>query len=116
MNSGTLRSLADAAALKQDNDSLKFQLFARTMEMKQIAASLEHVALMSEADREKWAADHEENINQLLDVFMDDASSALEGLHLDPEAMKLSMEFMSTLKDTMNRLQSILNNNEDLLA
>ncbi|HYD34980.1 MAG TPA: hypothetical protein VD999_02840 [Vitreimonas sp.] len=90
------------------NDSIKFDLYIKTREIKQIAESLQQVMLMSKKDRQAWVKEHEPFVNQLLDTFMEDASSALDGLYLDNEALKMSMDFVMNLRDAINTLQGIL--------
>lgn len=108
MISGTLHSLSQAVMDDENNDSVKFNLFIKTNEIKQIIDSLQSVMLLPKKDREKWVTDHEEHVNRLLDTFMNDASLALDGLYLDNEALKLSMDYVTSLRDAMNTLHSIL--------
>ena len=51
---------------------------------------------------------NEHSTTELLDSFVQDASLALDGLYLDKEAMKLSMDFVIHLRDAMNALNSIM--------
>lgn len=96
------------------NDTLKFNLYLKTHEISQVVDSLKSILLMPKAERKQWASDHEESLTELLEDFMQDASLALDGLYLDNEAMKLSMEFVSQLRDAMNALNSIMRDTQKI--
>jgi len=88
--------------------AVKFGLYVKTREMKQLEESLKHILLLPKTEREVWLQDHEVLVNDLLESFVSDSTLALDGLQLDPEAMKLSVDFVTTLRDVMNTLRGIL--------
>lgn len=94
--------------------AVKFGLYVKTREMKQLEQSLKHILLLPKSEREVWLEDHEELVNELLESFVSDSTLALDGLQLDPEAMKLSVEFVTTLRDVMNTLRGILEDAQSL--
>lgn len=88
--------------------SLKFSLYVKTQEIKQIAENLERVLLMPRQERVDWVQEHQEMVQELLDSFVNDSVMALDGLQLDPEAMKLSVDFITNLRDAINTVQGIM--------
>ena len=108
-----LDSVPSITAFDFDNQAtapstLKFGLFVKTHKMKQLESSLKHIVLLPKDERDVWLKDHEELMNELLENFVQDSTLALDGLQLDPEATELSIEFVTTLRDVMNTLRSIL--------
>lgn len=88
--------------------SLKFSLYIKTQEIKQIAENLERIMLLPRQERVIWVQEHQEMVQDLLDSFMNDSVIALDGLQLDSEAMKLSVDFITNLRDAINTVQGIL--------
>jgi|GEM_PF-1062809 len=88
---------------------LKFGLFVKTQEIKQIDSSLRHILLLPKRDQRRWLEEHEEFVSDLLDNFVSDSTLALDGLQLDGEAMELSIEFVTVLRDVMNAIRSLFN-------
>ena len=94
--------------------AIKFGLFVKNQEIHQIEASLRHVTLMSNRDKQLWLSEHETFVNDLLDNFVEDSTLALDGLQLDGEALQLSIEFVSGLRNVMNTIRSLFNDNYHL--
>jgi hypothetical protein len=88
--------------------SIKFGLYVKTQEIKQVAENLERILLLPRQERVNWVNEHQEMVQSLLDSFVDDSVLALDGLQLDPEAMKLSVDFITNLRDAINTVQGIL--------
>ncbi len=88
--------------------SLKFGLYLKIREMTSFEASLRQAVLLPRQQRQKWLMEQEDFVNELLDSFIADSALALDGLHLDSEAMALSIEFVTKLRDVMNMLKSII--------
>jgi len=94
--------------------SVKFGLYVKTHEIKQLDSSLRQILLMPKLERQAWINEHEEVVNDLLDSFVSDSGMALEGLQLDSEALQLSIEFVTSLRDVMNTLRGIINESSTL--
>lgn len=94
--------------------AVKFDLYVKTREMKQLEQSLKHILLLPKSERQIWLQDHEELVNDLLESFVSDSTLALDGLQLDSEAMKLSVDFVTTLRDVMNTIRGILEDAQSL--
>lgn len=94
--------------------SLKFGLYVKTHEMKSLEETLQHVVVLSRSERQEWLLEHQDYVNDLLDSFISDSVLALDGLHLDSEAMELSIEFVTSLRDVMNMLRTIIDSTQTL--
>jgi hypothetical protein len=94
--------------------AVKFSLYVKTHEIKQLDSSLRHVLLMPVKDRQAWLEEHENFVNDLLEGFSNDSTMALDGLQLDPEALQLSIDFVTSLRDVMNTLRGILDDAQSL--
>jgi hypothetical protein len=92
----------------ENPESVKFNLYIKNEEIKAIYESLKHVMLLPKAQREDWVQVNQKIIHKLLQQFMDDSVLALNGADLeDPEGRKLSMEYVTGLRDTMNVIRGI---------
>lgn len=96
--------------------SVKFELYVKTHEIKQIGLSLEQIMLLPKKQRHAWVQDHETLVNEMLDNFLQDSALALDGLQLDGEAVQLSIEYVTALRDTMNTLRGILDEARSLAS
>jgi hypothetical protein len=85
----------------------KFGLYLKAHELQQARQLLETVQHFAPADRQAWLSDHEELVAQVIDGVVNDAAEALDGLHLDKETMKLSMDFVINLREMVNAFQHI---------
>src|SRR3990167_4486913 len=104
-NSGLHQAVASLLVGPQpdsETESIKFDLYVKAAEIKQIADSLENVVLLPEKKRKQWLESHEELIKDLMESFMDDSMLAMDGMYLDPEASKLSVELVSNMRNAMN--------------
>lgn len=89
-------------------EEVKFGLFVKTHETRQIAQTLEHIMLLPPNKRIKWAEEYHDFLDDLLDSFLDDSMLAMDGLQLDQEALNLSAELVTTIREVMTTLQAIL--------
>ncbi len=87
--------------------AVKFGLYVKTHEIKQIDQSLRHILLLPKKAQRQWLTDHEEYVTDLLDSFVSDSTLALDGLQLDGEALELSIEFVTVLRDVMNTIRGL---------
>lgn len=106
----------DMFAEQDSGDSLKFDLYVKSREIKQIVSSLQNVALLPAEKRQTWVDDHESMIVELMDSFMDDSILAMDGLQLDEEGMNLSVELVSNMRDAMNIINSIFSDHKQPLS
>lgn len=88
--------------------SLKFNLFLKAHELKEVSKVLENVLLLSEKERKIWAKDNGEVINQAIDSFVKDSNATLSELTFDEETLQLSKELVTSLRDTVDMVQDIL--------
>jgi len=96
--------------------TVKFSLYVKTHEIKQLDDSLRQVLLLSSQERQIWVGEHEGFVNELLETFVNDSNLALDGLQLDPEALQLSIDFVTSLRDVMNTLRGIIDDAQVLTS
>lgn len=93
---------------KASSGSAKFDLYLKSRELKEVSKILEQVLLLPTEQRELWVQENGELISEAVDTYIQDSSSALDGIALDPEMMELSKELVLSLRDTMDIIQGIL--------
>ncbi len=96
--------------------AVKFGLYVKTHEIRQIEESLRQVMLLPKTNQRRWLADHEGYISELLDSFVSDSTLALDGIQLDGEALELSIEFVTVLRDVMNTIRSLFSDRNTLTS
>lgn len=112
--------LSSTSALLEDHPSspsaVKFGLYVKTHEIKQLEESLRQVMLLPKKDQMAWLEEHETFVSNLLDSFVTDSTLALDGLQLDSEALQLSIEFVTVLRDVMNTIRSLFSDRTTLMS
>jgi hypothetical protein len=96
--------------------AVKFGLYVKTHEIRQIEQSLRQIMLLPKTRQRKWLTDHEAHLSELLDSFVSDSTLALDGLQLDGEALELSIEFVTVLRDVMNTIRSLFSDRTNLTS
>lgn len=89
-------------------NSLKFNLYLKTHELKEVSKILESVALLPEKERKAWAEEHGEMLNRALDSFVQASNETLSDLTMDEETLQLSKELILSLRDTVDMAHGIL--------
>jgi hypothetical protein len=97
-----------------NTDEVKFDLYLKIREIKQISGFLQKILLLTRDRRSIWLKENEDMVNQLMDSFLTDSTLALDGMQLDSEAMKMSVELMASLKNVFNILQTVVKDNKRL--
>ena len=101
---------------KNSPEVLKFDLFVKSREIKQIVGSLQQILLLPAKEKSTWIKMHEAMIGDLMDSFMDDSILAMDGLQLDQESMNLSVELVTHMRDAMNMINSIFSEQKRLVS
>ncbi|MGD9129628.1 MAG: hypothetical protein PVJ09_04035 [Candidatus Woesebacteria bacterium] len=89
-------------------DEVKFDLYIKAREIKQINEYLERIMLFSKKRKQAWLGENEEMINQLLDSIMEDSMMVMDGLEVDSESMELSVELMINLRNAVYTLRNLI--------
>lgn len=89
-----------------DKKMNKFDLYLKTREIDKIHDIIESVLEKSRSEQKYWFSENQEVIADMLDSFMLDSVSILDGVRLDPESMQLSVQLMEKLKSTMRMMQT----------
>lgn len=96
--------------------AVKFGLYVKTHEIRQLEHSLTQVMLLPKKDQMDWLEEHEVFVSNLLDSFVSDSTLALDGLQLDSEALQLSIEYVTVLRDVMNTIRSLFSDRTSLMS
>jgi hypothetical protein len=85
-----------------------FSLYLKVREVKKIALYLRQLNLQPLKKRKIWIKENQELVDKLLDSFTNDSLKALEGIALDnEESLKLSMDLMTSLRETVNMVNNL---------
>ena len=93
--------------LVEDQADLKFNLFLRSREMKQIVVYLEKVMLKKKSERELFVSENKALIESLMKVFVDDSNLSIEGMQMDKESAKLSMQLAMDLRKSISLINAL---------
>lgn len=94
--------------------SVKFNLFLKAHELKEISKVLERVARMPEKKRKAWADEHGEFINSALDSIVQESNVTLSDLSFDDETLQLSKDLILSLRDTVDMFHGLLHQNKKI--
>ncbi|HCC84454.1 MAG TPA: hypothetical protein DEP87_02125 [Candidatus Pacebacteria bacterium] len=114
LNLADLAELADQDSVDFDRvqphhpAAQKFQLFVKVREIHQLSQLLQEVSLKTTRDRRTWVQENEVLISNLITEFTDDSLSQLQGIGTDQETVKLSMDLVSSLRQTLLLLDSLM--------
>ena len=110
-----LESLGQTASKENiSKEELKFNLFLKSRELKQISLALQKVMLRDKRAREAWVKENQAVMENLLRVFAEDSSLTLDGMQLDDETAFLSMRLAENLKKTISIINTLFYGVEDL--
>jgi len=94
------------------SEQVKFDLYLKSREIKQISQLLQKTLPLQKAQRQQWIEENEDFINQLLNSFMDDSMMVLDGIKMDTETMELSVNLISDLRDAVTIIQNLLHDGD----
>lgn len=88
--------------------SLKTDLFIRINHMDKMSVELRKVLALNLTARKKWSKQNGKFLRQVMDEFLQDSTIALEAVDGDDQAMSLSVEYVSKLRDVMSIITNLL--------
>lgn len=110
-----LESLGQPALPQElSKEEMKFNLFLKSRELRQISLALQRVMLKKRVEREQWVEENQSVMENLLKVFAEDSSLTLDGMQLDDETAVLSMELAENLKKTISIINTLFYGVDDL--
>ncbi len=92
----------------QNSDEVAFDLYLKNRELKQINSFLREISLWDRQIRLSWLADNQDVLDQLVDSFMEDSSLVFHGIKLQGEALQLSVELVTSLREAMTVIRSLV--------
>ncbi len=93
--------------LIEDQADLKFNLFLRSREMKQIALHLEKVMLKKKSERDLFVSENKAFIDSLMKTFVDNSNLSIEGMQMDKEAADLSMQMAIDVRKSISLINAL---------
>jgi len=94
--------------------STKFNLFLKTHEIREIQKVLSHVMLLPPKRRVNWVEENGEIIQAAFDSFIDDSNMVLDDMMIDDEALELSQQLITSLKNALSIVENILSEDQTL--
>jgi hypothetical protein len=82
--------------------------------VRQINSSLQKILLWNKSRREAWLDDNQEVIDQLMDTFIQDSTMILDGVRLQGEALQLSVDLMTNLREATTVIKSLVRGKNSL--
>lgn len=93
---------------QQDREAFKFDMYVKIQELRQISEGLKSIEKLPSADKYAWIEENEAYIMEMMESVLYDSVGIIDGIQLDTESMKLSIELVSTMRDTMTIVQNML--------
>jgi hypothetical protein len=106
--------LGDVSEEMLSQDEIKFDLYLKARELRQLSEYLEKVLLRSAQYRQRWIQENRPVLESLLKVFSEDSNLSLAGIQLDAEAASLSMELAVSLRQTVAMINALFYSNDGL--
>lgn len=102
--------------LIEDGADLKFDLYLRSREMRQIVSHLEKVMLKKKSERELFVTENRTFIDSLMKTFVDDSNLTLEGMQMDQESAQLSMQLAMDVRKSISLINALFYGVEGLVS
>jgi hypothetical protein len=90
-----------------DPAAVKFDLYLRLREVKQISQQLEKIAKKSELERSTFVEENKIFLESLMNLMLQDSNLSLEGIRLDQEAAELSMQLAMDIRQTLSMINHL---------
>jgi len=102
--------------LVEDQNDLKFSLYLRSREVSQIVLYLEKIMLKKKSERELFASENKAFIDSLMKAFVEDSNLTLEGMQMDQESARLSMQLATDLRKSVSLINALFYGAEGLVS
>lgn len=99
-----------------DGANLKFNLYLRSREMREIVLNLEKVMLKKKTERDLFVIENKTFIDALMKTFVNDSNLTLEGMQMDQETAQLSMQLATDLRKSISLINALFYHNEGLTS
>ncbi len=93
--------------LFDDTADLKFSLYLRAREMRQIVLYLEKLILKKKVARDLFVKENKAIFDTLVPTFVDNSNFSIEGVKLDQESIQLSMQMAMDLRKVMPLINAL---------
>lgn len=103
----SLKKLSPYKKQLNNIEEVKFDLYLKIREIKQISLYLESILSLDSNKREKFVIDNKEMLEDLLDNLFDESITIVDGASLDKEAMNLTISLIQTVRNTVTVIQNL---------
>jgi len=93
--------------LLEDKADLKFNLYLRSREIKQIVVHLEKIMLKRKSERDLFVSENKSSIESLMKIFVEDSNLTIDGMQVDEESAKLSMDLAMDLRKSISLINAL---------
>src|SRR5690606_3269988 len=83
-----------------DKNEIKFDIYVKIRELKQISEGLHRIHSLPKKEKETWLSDNESFMSEMMESVLQETMGTIDGIQLDSEALELSVELVSTMRDT----------------
>lgn len=98
------------------NEQVRFDLYRREQEIRQISQILRSLAAKGKNEPRRWLRENEDLMFDLAEDFVEDSLYKLDGAEMNHETLELSVQVMADLRQTLNLFQTVLSNEDELEA
>lgn len=97
-------------------EQVQFDLFRRQHELKEISGILQTLTAKGQEEQKQWIRENEDIMVELAEEFIDESLHGLDGIQMDNETVRLSVEVMTQLRETLGLFQAIIAGEDELEA
>lgn len=95
-------------------EQVRFDLYRRQKEIKEISKIVHQLSSKGKQEQTTWLRENERFVTEMAEDFVDESLFHLDGVKMDSETLRLSVEVMTQLRETFGRFQAIVAGDEIL--
>lgn len=88
--------------------TVRFDLFLKVRQIKQLELVVQNLKAQRLPERRAWLQANHTLMTDLVNEFTDESLSKLQGVATDPESVKLSVDLISNLRQTLLSLDGLM--------
>ncbi|PIR64625.1 MAG: hypothetical protein COU63_01230 [Candidatus Pacebacteria bacterium CG10_big_fil_rev_8_21_14_0_10_36_11] len=108
--------LSDPDSNDEQGEKVRFDLYRRQKEIQEISKILQQLSARGRNEQKEWLRENEEFVTGMAEDFVDDSLVQLDGVKMDSETVRLSVEVMTQLRETLGLFQAIVSGDDGLDA
>jgi len=108
--------LSDPDSNDEQGEKVRFDLYRRQKEIQEISKILQQLSARGRNEQKEWLRENEEFVTGMAEDFVDDSLVQLDGVKMDSETVRLSVEVMTQLREKLGLFQAIVSGDDGLDA